>query len=368
MPCAAARQISAPPGVAAFLFALACALAPHALAQPAEPFKTSVSEERVELFVAQLKRRALQALESHREVLAQPAQPAAKRKPPLYSLSADFGGGYESNVLLDGNKQGDVFFQESASVSLLPKITSWLDADLSYDLFNTHYSDLRDANLWMNTMSVKLKAKPHQRLRTEAFYEYGVINFPEDTSSSFFDHRTGLKARVGLSSWLSLGAGWSYLRRSYDTRLARDGNGDDQLESNRKDQRQTLSEELIFRTKRTYAKLAGQHYRNDSNDAFQNAYDWQDGQVQALISHVLSEHWVANGYTAIEMRNYEQNTVSSINVAEKDTLTTLVGSLIYLINDSWQATYSLTYRHQDSNNPVLDFTDWVNQWRVSYAY
>lgn len=367
MPCAEARITS--------LLRAACAIGlilsrlPSVRAETPKLPNQSVSEERVELFLAQLKRRALQALEAHREQLAAAAKPAPVAAPARYSVSVDLTQGYESNVLLDGFKRGDIFLQEAASLSLLPQVTSWLSAEFSYDMLNTHYSDLRDANLWMNTLGGILKIKPHPRLRTELKYEYALVNFPFDTGNSFNDHRVGSKLFLKLASWLTLAGGWTHQWRAYDTRKAREGSGDDRLDGAiRQDQRNTVSQELIFKMGRTYAKLAGQIYHNDSNDAFQDAYDWQDGQVQVLLSRVFGLKWIASTYAGVERRNYEERTVSPIHFSERDTLTTIAGSLIYLMSERLQLTYTLTYRYQDSNDPLLDFVDWINQWRVSFTY
>jgi hypothetical protein len=88
----------------------------------------------VELFLALLKRRAQQALEAHRVP-----------PPPILTASTDLSQGYESNVLLDGDKRGDFFTQETVSVTLRPRIRPWVSGELAYNLLNTHYTDLRDA-------------------------------------------------------------------------------------------------------------------------------------------------------------------------------------------------------------------------------
>ena len=347
------RSVAWPAAVAC----LAAALAMSARADDAPPAPHSprnISQERVDLFLAMLKRRALQALETHR---APPPE-------PWMTYGVDVAQGYESNVLLDGNKKGDYFTQEVLSVALHPKLPPWLTGELTYEAFNSHYLETRDANLWMNTLGGMLRVQPSPQVRGDLWYEYGIVNFPFDTSNSFFDHRMGLRMRLAPWKPLATTTGWTYQLRRYDTRKARTGAGDD-LEGIREDQRHVLAQDITVRWPSTSAKLGVQAYRNTSNDAFQDFYDWDDAQAQAVLTRILHPVWIAVGVGSLERRNYRARSVPAINVAERDTLATLTASVIRLIGEHGQLAYSIIYRHQDSNDPRLDFHDWVNQVRFS---
>lgn len=316
-----------------------------------------VSEERVELFLALLKRRAQQALEAHR------APP-----PPLMSASTDLSQGYESNVLLDGDKRGDSFTQETASVSLRPRVKPWVSGELAYNLLNTHYTDLRDANLFMNTITTALLLQPHRRVRCEVGYEFSNVEFPFDTSNTFLDHRTSASTAFTLTRWLTHKWTWTYQVRNYDSRLARDGAGNDRPNDERQDERHILSQELALRVPKTSVKLGGQFYRNFSNDLSQDFYDWEDYQLQGVVSRVFNPQWIGLVVGTYERRNYQRRSVPAINMAERDTLYTVAGSVIFFMNEHAQVTYSLTYRYQDSNDPRLDFLDWINQVRFGLEF
>jgi hypothetical protein len=317
----------------------------------------NVSQERVDLFLAMLKRRAMQALEAHR---APPPE-------PWMTYGVDVVQGYESNVLLDGNKKGDHFTQEGLTVAVNPKLRQlppWLAGEFTYELVNTHYTEIRDANLFMNTLGAALRVQPTPQVRGEAWYEFGDVDFPLDTSNSFADHRMGTRVRVAPWMGLTTTTGWAYLRRRYDTRKTRNGLGDD-LEGVREDRRHALTQDVAYRWPGTSAKLALQVYRNASNDAFQDFYDWDDAQVQGVMTRLLHPRWIVVGVAGLERRNYRARSVPDLNVAERDTLSTLTASVIRLIGEHGQLAYSVTFRHQDSNDPRLDFHDWVNQVRFS---
>ncbi len=337
-------------------------------AESAERERTMASdpgvEQRIELFLALLRRRAERALETHPQV---PAPTPAPRR-PLISGSADIAQGYESNVFLDGDKRGDFFTEESVALSVTPEFTPQLTGDLSYELSNTHYGELRDANSWSNTLTAAAKWQPSPRAQGGIRYEFAILNFPFDTSSSFLDHRLILDTQLALTRRLSWKTGLAYQSREYDTRKARDGGGNDLDESTRVDQRHTVTQTLSLRLPRTSLKLVGQAYRNTSNDAFEDFYDWDDLQVRGVASRVVGRSWVSTLVVGHERRNYQARSVPAIAIAERDNLETLAGSLSYLITPAAQVTYSLTYRFQDSNDPRLDFTDWVNQMRCSITF
>jgi len=69
-----------------------------------------------------------------------------------------------------------------------------------------------------------------------------------------------------------------------------------------------------------------------------------------------------------EHRNYHRRNVPAINRAERDSLITVAGSLIYQLNPHVALSSSLTYRYQDSNDPRLDFTDWISQVGVTVGF
>jgi hypothetical protein len=324
---------------------------------PAPSGSDSLTEERVAFFIAMLKRRALQALEAHQ------APP-----PAVLSSSAAIAQGYESNVNLDGSKRGDFFTQETLGMALNPALTSWLKGELAYDLLHTHYAELRDANLWMNTLSGTAQLSPHQRVRVDLGYEFSLVNFPFDTSNSFADQRTGVSLWLAHLHWLTHKVGWTYQRRLYDTRKARDGSGADLLGADREDQRHVVGYELRMKFPKTSARFGGELYRNFSNDLFEDFYDWEDYQVRGVLSRVLRPAWIGLLVSSYERRNYQQRGVPVINVAERDDLFTLAASLIHLLTEDAQLTYSLSWRYQDSNDPRLDFLDWTNQVQLSLNF
>ena len=342
-------------GVAILLVTLPCSAwaADPAVEQPVDAKTT----ERIDLFIALLRRRARQILEARRPP-----------PPPLITYSASLFEGYESNVNLDGERRGDFFTQETFGVRVRPRVTPWLRGEFKYDLLNTHYAELRDTNLWINTLESTVQWQPHDRVRVDVGYEYSIVNFPFNTSSSYFDQRTGVHVLLAQTDWLTHKSGWVYQLRDYDTRKARNPDGAQITGVNREDQRHRVSHELRFRFPNTSARIAGEFYRNFSNELFRDFYDWEDYRVRGVLSRVLSAKWIGILIASHERRNYQKRRVPVIAVAERDGLTTLAGSLIHEINPNAQLTYSVTYRYQDSNDPRLDFTDWVNQLGMTVRF
>ena len=349
--------------------ALLCDPLGRACAAPVEPAERAVADqaaeraaertqdERVELFLALLKRRARQILE-------------ARRPPPrpLVSVSSGISGGYESNVNLDGTRQGDFFTQETLGVVVRPRITPWLRGEFTYDLFNTHYAELRDANLWSNTLEGTIQIQPHDRVRVDLGYEYSIVNFPFNTASSYFNKRTTVTVSLAQTEWLTHRTKWAYQLRDYDTRKARNPSGVGILGVDREDQRHLISHELRLRFRKTFARIGGTFYRNFSNELFQNFYDWDDYRIRGVVSRIFTPEWIGVWISSWERRNYQARNVPAIAVAERDDLYTLAGLLLYEVGPGTQLTYALTYRYQDSNDPRLDFTDWINRFGVTVRF
>ncbi|MBI1952627.1 MAG: outer membrane beta-barrel protein [Candidatus Omnitrophica bacterium] len=313
--------------------------------------------ERSELFIELLKRRAQRILEAHREP-----------PPPLVSFSSGVSQGFESNVNLDGSRKGDHFTEESASLVLRPQFTPWLSGEFSWNLLNTHFFEFRDSNLWSNTVSAQAQFKPHRALRLDLTYEYGLLDFPFDTNSSFLDQRFKTHLSYAQTPWLTHKAGWSYLLREYDTRKARDPEQNTLPGVNRKDQRHAVNYEARLRFSKTFARIGAEYYRNFSNDLFQDFYDWGDFRVLGSLTRVFSPKWLGSLSVSHERKNYQERSVPAINMTERDNLLTSAGSLIYQINRNISISYSLTYRYQDSNDPRLDFTDWIHQLGVTVGF
>lgn len=336
---------------------LAGTVTPVMAQEPPPAAVTDEKAERAELFVALLKRRAQRILEARR------APP-----PPLVSASVGVSEGYESNVNLDGARDGDYFTEESATVVVGPRITSWLRGEVAWNLLNTHYQEMTDSNLWMNTVSATAQLQPHRAVRLDAGYEYALLNFPDDTGSSFSDHRVKTALFLAQAAWLTHRIGWTYQAREYDTRKARDADGAAIAGANRQDDRHTGSYELQLRFPKTSVKIGGETSRNFSNERFQDYYDWDAVKLRLAVTRVLSAVWLGTLAASQEYRAYHRRNVPAINEAERDTLFTLGGSLVYQLTPHATVTYSVTYRHQDSNDPRLDFTDWINQLGVTLSF
>lgn len=354
MSTAASRAISRrTSAVIAGLLVLGGALAARAETPLAQPELA----ERAQLFIALLKRRAEAIVEARR------APP-----PPRWNLYAGATQGYESNVNLDGTRKGDRFTEESLTLVFRPTITSWLSGEATYDLLNTHYHELTDSNLWSNTASALLKLKPVRRLEVAAGWEYSILNFPLDSDSSFADQRTKATVSFAQTGWLTHLVGWTYQLREYDTRKARDFAGTQQPGANRQDQRHTGSYELRCRFPKLSARVGAEYYQNASNDQLQDFYDWQDLRLRAVLTRAFGPQWVGTLSASHERKNYEARSVPAIAVAERDDLVTVAGSLIYQLTPRTSVTGNVTYRHQDSNDPRLDFTDWISQVSVSIGF
>ncbi len=315
------------------------------------------TEERARLFIALLKRRAERILEAHREP-----------PPPLFAVSSGVAEGYESNVNLDGSRKADTFTEESASFVFRPSFTPWLKGDFSYSLLNTHFREFTDSNLWSNTFSSVFQIQPHRRLRLDLGYEYGILNFPRDTDSGFFDQRVKAHFLFSHTGWLTHKAGWTYQRREYDTRLARDPDLNKLAGLNREDQRHVALYELQLKILRSFARIAGEYYRNFSNDHYQDFYDYGDLRARGTLTRLWGSRWITTLSASHERKNYQSRSVPTINMAQRDNLLTLAGSLIWQWTAHTSLSYSITYRYQDSNDPRLDFTDWIHQAGVSVSF
>lgn len=337
---------------------LSCGALEGWAAEPAaDSGKESVAAERAQLFIGLLKRRAQRILEAHRVP-----------PPPLFAFSSGVVQGYESNVDLDGERRGDTFIEENASLTFRPVFRPWAQGEFSWDLLKSNFLELTDSDLWSNTFSALLKVQPHRILRLDLGGEYGILNFPRDSDSSFDDRRVKAHLSAAQTGWLTHKAGWVYQLRVYDTRNALDADSRQVAGLSREDQRHTAQYELQFRFPRTFVKIGGDFYRNLSNDQSQEYYDWQGVRLKGVLTQVLKAGRILIFSASHERKNYEVRSVPAINVAERDNLLTLAGSFLYPLNSRILLTPSVTYRHQDSNDPRLDFTDWIFQVGVSVSF
>lgn len=340
------------------IFSLLFSFCSTTLAQEGTPpSKEEQGVNRGELFVALLRRRAERIVESRR------APP-----PPPWSSYGGISSGTESNVNLDGSRKGDSFFEQSAGILFQPTITRWLSAQLAYDFLGTEFRHFTDSNLWSHAFKALLQVQPHRAVQLETGYEFGLLVFPWDEDSGFFDHRIRAHLSYAQRPWLTHRVGWTYQTREYETRRARDG---DQVKLNgmvREDQRHTASYEMRFRWPKTFARLGVEWYQNFSNDHFQDYYDWADVRVRGLLTRPLTPRWMATLSVSQERKNYQARSIPAINVAERDDLFTAAGSLMFQFNPYTVMTTSTTYRHQDSNDPRLDFTDWIHQLGVTISF
>ena len=97
-------------------------------------------------------------------------------------------------------------------------------------------------------------------------------------------------------------------------------------------------------------------YRNDSNDARIDFYDYDVWKITGALNGNLTPKLSLNSSYAFERKNYRERPVTGIDPeARYDDKHSLAATFTYDANDTWRLSSGLTYDGLGSNDPSGEY-------------
>jgi len=283
--------------------------------------------------------------------------PALAAEKPL-NIRVSAAAGYDNNTALDSFRKGDGFAQESAAVIYKRLLNTKSQVRLSYDAFNVNYFEFTDQNILLNQASGGLSFLLTPSTVWENDHTFQYLDFTRDASVTSYSNefRTGIRQRFGKR--VNLKVGFSYLDREYEDKKLRFGNGLLSADDERSDKRYLIDSKLSFKLNSTVILNAGGTVTwNDSDDQYQDYYDYTAYKMFTGFSWRIAERWSSTFKFSYELRDYDSRLTSTpdLTTQSDDSYTALAG-LYYKIDANLTAGSTYTYREKRSNEPSQEYS------------
>jgi hypothetical protein len=292
---------------------------------------------------------------------------AAPEKP--LRVKASIAGGYDNNTGLNPFRKGDGLAQESVSLLYKRLLTRKAQVQLSYNAFNANYFEATDLNFFMNQLGagVDYLVTPGTVWETDYTFEY--LDFLNNASVTSYKNevRTGLKRKLS-DRWM-LRAGVSASQREYTDKKLRQPEGILSPEDERGDLRVSMDASTTYKLRPDMFLSAGTVlYRNDSNDQFQDYYDYDAYRYFAGLSWQFRPKWMVSGKFSYEMRDYLSRPRSGGSDDQADDIYTTNLSLYYKWDKNLTVGSIYTYRQKESNEPSQEYSGSLGTLGLYYSF
>ena len=286
-------------------------------------------------------------------------------------ISASGYAGLESNPLNDENEKTDVFIEEDFAFNWLPTFNKDFSADIGYRLANQTYMEQTDLSTFDHVWNAILKYYPFDShlLMLQPGIEYDWLTYPLDETATYEDIRTFTKFKHYVGKEWHYGGKYEHSSKVYSDKLARDINKVDILGEARSDERNTVELYLQrYLGKKYSAKLRGKVYRNNSNDKYQEYYDYDGyrGYFTLAGSFLKDDKLYVTFTPDFEKKSYHHRVAD--NTAREDRVTQYKVDMYYTFTKNWELSYLLTRKFSSSNASGGEFDNMTNQVWFTYNF
>jgi len=278
--------------------------------------------------------------------------------------------GYESNPANTGTPhKGDPFVAQNVSLFFLKRINPTLYWQSTYFGQYNHYFEISDSIYTYHTWApAKLRWRPGKMWRMEGWTHLDYLWYPESENSGYRQVRPGIEIRQNLFNSYYHEFQYEWLARDYIDKPARTGTGANTL-TRRNDQRHRLRYEIGTVIKKALVSLRGDWYLHNSNDERNDFYDSEQFKITGIIRGKATDKLYLSGRYSYQRENYQHRPVAGINSeARYNDTHVLSGSMTYSFHENLSATYRLSYKFLDSNEPTGEYNDTTTSLAVTTKF
>ncbi len=276
--------------------------------------------------------------------------------------------GYDDNAHLNSNRDHDVYTQQFVRTAYTTPIDKRTQANIVYDLMNLMYSDETDLNLIRNTLTAGYDYAINKDWIVSPVYSFDAINYTRSGDDDWIEHSAGVKLKNRLPNKMYHTFAYSLAWRDFlnDNITITPGVDSDKR---RNDWRNTVEYEIGRYFEKDWLKGFLQYYYNDSNEKYQNYFDYDSYKLGASLTHLFNDK--VSGYLSgyWQKRFFRTRTlVNDTGSKEHDSTYVGIASVYYQFTKSLTAGVSYTYRQNESNEPTEAYSGSLVSTSVYYRF
>lgn len=284
-----------------------------------------------------------------RKIYLEPQKSVIERG--AFKSLAAFTAGFDNNPHLNSGRKEDAYFQTFYRGKFETPLTKKMDGSLLYEFMNLLYADEGALDLMRNRFGGEVSRRLGKDLKAGIGYTFDSIEYIRTGHDDYIENTGTLKLEHQLPDKMFHAIQYDLSYRMYDdwkVRTSASVFG----ERERTDWRNTVEYSVGKFFEKDLVKLFAEFYRNDSNDAYLNYYDYDSYRMGGSVSHMFTEK--ISGYLSLsrQYRDYRSRTlINDSGQKENDTTYLYTTALYYTLNNSVTLGASYTYRQNNSNEP-----------------
>lgn len=316
------------------------------------------------------------------QYVAQIPEERLKVKPPAYmtaerleyNVSANVNQGYDNNVLLDPSRKDDSFTESSVAMNFrYPFLDDKLKIKYGFDVTDISYYNITDASILDSSASLGLDFHFLNTFTASPNYRFNIVWYPNDDQGSYVWNEANISLKQNLIERL-LFLDRLYHKGTYRLsfqnflhRKYRLGNKNF-ASKERADSRHTFEYETGLYIFDSLVKVYNQFYINESNDQYQDYYDYISYKLGGSIIHLFTKRLYATASFYWQKKYYKDRLSSEDSRHEKDDIYTLSSSFFYDITPQLSLFTNYSYRESQSTEPLQKYSGSIFTLGVYYNF
>ncbi len=281
----------------------------------------------------------------------------------------DVQQGFDNNVNLNSKRQRDGYFQSIANAEIKCEPTNIVDIKAGLDVFSINYYNLNTNNILdlMPYLEADFDFIPKKlKFKNKIGFDYFSYTNKKESSHSSFVYTTSLRHFILERVYHE--PAFEYYYRYYPDKKINLNSGASG-EHDREDSRWKVKYTLGLFGKRFLFKLKNELYKNDSNNEYQEYYDYWVYRVKPSLVYFFTNKFYTNTgysyrYTCYEDRRSTDDNDKTVT----DGTHRLTTTLYYDLTKNTTCSISYSYAENLSNDPYQRYSGGTVSGGISYSF
>lgn len=280
--------------------------------------------------------------------------------------------GVDLNPLVDPSKKTDSYIEETTDMHFQYPL-----ADLSFgrtksifgfNIANINYFKVTDVNILDTVVDARVEQEVFDRIVVGAGYAVESLYFPNNSDGTYVSNEFNADVKHKITDRIYQKGTYRLLIKNYTDRNIQlaDKTVDDQL---RFDVRNTFEYELgVYIGSKTKFRVFDQFYINNSNEEYQNYYDYLNNKVGCSLVRSLTKKLCSVTTFYYQFRRYYDRYISDGNTREKDDYYMVSTSLLYDLAKDVSVFFNYSHIENHSNEPTEKYADSTFESGLYYSF
>ena len=285
-----------------------------------------------------------------------------------FSFYIDVQQGFDTNVDLDSKKHSDGFIQSVGNAEVGYKVLDTVTLKGGLDIFETIYYTYNDNNIFDTApyVAVDWQVYPGFTWKNKVLYDY--YWYPNDRRSTYSGAEYHTYLRHFVTETIYHEPGYEYIHRWYPDRKVskNDGSIDN---ADREDSRHKMKWTVGVYFPNSLIKVSNEFYHNDSNDMFQDYYDYWVYRLRPSAMYFLTDSLYVSASFVYKLISYDdrRSTQNQAAIVHDDTYIA-TGSVFYDVTKNFTLSFTYSYSENQSNDPFQKYSDSIVSGGLSCAF